>query len=798
MNHSERAETLEGVIKRQETQIEEHTDEANAVIEAWEAKTVELEAELDAVIEELTAMKSKICSGSGEDSWETALELLFEERERAMKDRGSLQARIDGQSEDFEHWKSQVGEMERQLQAQRLEIESLELQRDEIVGSRDAVQQELQDVHSRYEKIAQEESEMLLATNASMKESLEEMSSKLSAAESLRIELERKVEKKQYLEEERANLSSRITELQADLNNITALLENTKISNERAENEHRLVLLREREAREKAEDEVDRLSTTVTQLEDDLNEANDMLQTYVTDEVASRASQVVVQDLKIDIEAKKAKLAEFEHLFQRERAAREVAELEVERLKSDLGTLLSTKSDEDPSIEAHLLSARASELAKKKNRDEVEKLRSALFRAMDELEAARLSERETKEALSKTRLQLSVCQQDMITTKSELNFVTESMEEMRQAEESRRASLEYRISSLENNAEVMRRYHSGELESLQNEVSQITMEKDRILQTLRESESTNSKLVLAASTKGMISEEDKQDPADTEHLLSSYRIENAHLLTLSSDENAKSERRLREALAAQAAAVEAQVILEQELRQKAEDEVRAVKTELDELRQDAEYTIHESRGSKRKMSSEDVDSLQSDIERLNAELKKVTSENDALKAKLNDASASAKVEIERLTNECRTAQAKSLKLERESQFSSAVRSEVSTLRSPAPVKTYDMNPHSKDHDWAMVGHNFNVEDAETAFANSDAYELIQKQQEAITEERNCFRDLLQEHDELLALLAQHEKERECLREALVEAAGEESAETAMQRAQELAMTQFGKAVKLST
>lgn len=210
-------------------------------------------------------------------------------------------------------------------------------------------------------------------------------------------------------------------------------------------------------------------------------------------------------------------------------------------------------------------------------------LRKSLLRSLEEIESARAAEKEANERLAKLRLQASVGEQEIISAKSEINFLTEAMDELRMHEESKRASLEYRIGSLEDENDVLRRYHSSELETVRNELAQMSMEKDRILHQLKESEKTNAALVFAASKAETQGAEDSTN-IDPEAEISKLRIENAYLLTVAADDKARAERRLREMLAAHRASVETDTILEHELRLSAESTIQSLKAQLDEYK----------------------------------------------------------------------------------------------------------------------------------------------------------------------------------------------------------------------
>eukprot|EP00957_Ditylum_brightwellii_P045558 3454563-Ditylum_brightwellii.AAC.1 len=77
----------------------------------------------------------------------------------------------------------------------------------------------------------------------------------------------------------------------------------------------------------------------------------------------------------------------------------------------------------------------------------------------------------------------------------------------------------------------------------------------------------------------------------------------------------------------------------------------------------------------------------------------------------------------------------------------------------------------------------------------DLYDHVFELKSEIREERMIYRDLLAEHEDLLALLAQQDLERASLHEALFNAGGDEAVENAIQEAEEKALNQFGKYIR---
>lgn len=350
--------------------------------------------------------------------------------------------------------------------------------------------------------------------------------------------------------------------------------------------------------------------------------------------------------------------------------------------------------------------------------------------------------------------------------------------------------MEYRISALENDYEVLRRYHSGEIENLQNELAQVAMEKDRILHKLKESETTNSALVFAASMGESETDNDGSDPGAE---LAKLRVENAHLLTIAADEKAKAVRRLREVLAAQAASAEADVFLERELRISAEAAVKTMKVELEERSKDGkDEDYRREKEARNQIHQVSLDALTSEVDRLKNDLQKIKKENTKLKSKLEDLTTKAKSEIDAMTAECRRAQAKAHKLEREGTFDAAIKSEVARSRISPGLSTPDKRDAGHE-DWMLVSNDPD----QTSLVGAGAYDYIQKQREAILEERQVYVGLLAEHDDLLAVLAQNDQVGVCLREALLKAAGQEAVDAAIHEAEEKSLSQYGQVLRMS-
>eukprot|EP00536_Pseudo-nitzschia_multiseries_P016021 jgi/Psemu1/247253/estExt_Genewise1.C_10020004 len=376
-------------------------------------------------------------------------------------------------------------------------------------------------------------------------------------------------------------------------------------------------------------------------------------------------------------------------------------------------------------------------------------------------------------------------EQEIIAAKSEVNFLSEAMEELRQTEDSKRASLEYRIGSLENENDVVRKYQANELEDLRKELAQITMEKDLLSHQLKDTEKTNASLLMVAQSEesGKV-----EQHVDIHSECSKLRIENAHLLTIAAEDKAKNERRLRELLSAQAASGELDVIMERELRLSAETAVQALKEELGQLRngKHIEMTVESTQ-----------DSTINELNELRTFLETLKQENASLQAIIDEESSKSKQMIDVLTDECRRAQAKAVKFDRDTRTEIAVQAEMSKMRWSAMPSPGDKKSLNSDFLRTSI-HYPSQENHEAGLpSSSEVFDLIRRQKQEIQEERMMYSETLKEHEELLALVAQQDLEKSCLREALIEVAGDDVANEAMKRAEEFAVIRYGNAVQVS-
>ena len=670
-----------------------------------------------------------------------------------------------------------------------------------LSADKDVLFTELKGECSEMESILSSERNLSTALKLEMEDRTNEMQGQLqkyeAATKTLRSQLESSEEEiskisraKIVLEEGNEALKRKLLEVELALSDVRALLDEAVA--ERSKVESALTLQQQLSAdletkwetskKEKLDLESSHLERCaflegeVAHLEDELRATSEVLQGHITDELSRRATDMATQALRDEIVLLRSRSDGGHDAILEEHRARLAAEGEIASLKSDLAMMFRLQDDGGYNDNVKSLVFKLADESQQKELQEIDELRMALESVLRELDAARAAEVEAAHRASKAELQASICEQEAIGAKSDVTFVYQSFEETKEAEAARVASFEYRVSALEEDRDIVRRFHADELETLRHELSHCSMEKDRILHSLKESEKTNAALVYSASR-----EIEGDDSSQPENELLKLRASNAQLLTAASEEAARTERRIREAIVASASLVEAEVLVEREIRVAAEAALENVKSQLNEV-QDS-YVEQPPRSDTVTTSP---DRLQTQLSQARDQSRRLESENLSLRNELDNHKAEVEREIADLTDRCQRAQCWALRLEGEAKISSQVESEAQ--------KYHHMQRKAATDSWVLVSNTASKTDGASSI---EAFDFIAEQKAAIQEERQLYLELLSEHDDLLALLAQQDLEKASLHEALMKLGGRSVVEAAIQKAEENAVNRFGTYVRLS-
>lgn len=773
-----RVDELETQITHLEEELDQQEKEATEAISSWEKRCAELEQKLVAgddltlrLLKEECISKQKILSeycGEGPADLSTLyeqatvvdlLQVLSEGNERLVvslkrlqEDNASLvdngntlteevagyEQKIETMTADLEAAKAKASSKEELVKELESEVERLREKGEEDVIGDEALKAEREARKASEERVAELERKF--------KETEEHFNSRLEAAISDQARAQESLDSQRLLERERME----------------------KLESERTAAESQKAAL---------EQERDTLKVRVAELVDELQEASDAMQLCVTNEVSDKASELATEALRDQIEDMRGQAEANHRDFCVERQARHIAEQEVMRLRADLAAILGMENTEENHADMQRLTLEAKSNLQRKELAEMEALKDSLRQALDELSAARVAENEATERAAKANNQSSLYEQELVTAKGELKFLTQTMDEIKEADSTRRASLEYRVSSLENDNNVLRRFHNAEMENLRNELNQISMERDRLFQTLRDSEKSKEALVRASSRGSQAGEDAAVDLINQVELL---RMEKTQLLSSAAEEASRVERRLREAVAAEKSSSEADLILQKELRLAAERALENIKLELSELRAE-----HESTSTPAASSADGTARIESENTDLKRQIDTLSDEKNSLEEELAEFKREAEKKADRLLEECRLAKAKAIQLERDGRYEAEILAEVSRLQART-----NGHPLPDESDPAAEE---NVEDSTKLAKLCD---VIQKQKDAIEEERSVYFELLAEHDDLLAVLAQHDLLKESLNAALERFGGQQAVDAAVHEAQEKAVAKYGKYVKL--
>jgi chromosome segregation ATPase len=609
--------TLEGRIDKLEATLKEE-QEANATLQCeLDAKIIELEATANAKAAlhcELEAKDEQLVVAALElDAKVTELQArLDDDRLASVAHQGELEA--------------QAADLETALKDERLAKATLRIEIEDLNLKVKDLNLNLDDVNASLDIVTRRESEISL-------------------------ELEKTLREAGQLRE---SLTTKVTE--------SALSEAAEKQLE--------VLRSEKNA---LQDEMLRLSTHTSELEYDLQEANTSMQVYITKEVSDRATSMAAHALREQLHEIRKQAEADRAAFVAEKDARIALEEEAQRLRANLHALVDVTDQENDMYGVHALTIKATDKIHKMERNEISELRKSLARALEELRNSRAAERDAEERAAKAAHHVVVCEQELVAAKSDMKYLIMTMDEMRQDEASRRASMEHRIQSLENDHEVLQRFHATETDSLRNTLTQTVMEKDRTLQLLKDSEKNNAAMLYAASrdhTGGV-------DSPGTE--LAKLRIEKAQLLVAAAEEGAKTERRIREVLATELSSAETDILVEREKRLAADAAVDNMKLLVAELQSDLRTYREETRLGRTPTKMQ----IEQENRKLQERIETLAEESSSLRSQLSAAQSrvdSCQYQIEKLTTECRMAQASSNRLDREIRFQSEVQAEMHRMR----------------------------------------------------------------------------------------------------------------------
>jgi len=490
--------------------------------------------------------------------------------------------------------------------------------------------------------------------------------------------------------------------------------------------------------------EAHEMNNIIVELEGELQETNEVLQSHLTDEVTLRATEMATKALRVQLNDLREKHMSEHHAFVTEKEARLNAEEERERLQVDLSLLIqSVDGRGGESIDIRKLTSKTASDIVTKERVEIEDLRRSIECIMQDLSSCKAKEKDAEERAANCRLNASVSEQELIAAKSEVSFLKEALGNLRNDSTITKSSLEECIKKIEDESDVKEVTHAHEVEALKAEIVRCQMERERLVHALSESEKANSTLVYSTTVQ-----KDVESFSD-EMEFTKLQFEKAQLLASASENGSKFERRIREAVAANAASIEADVLLERELRESAEIALSELQKQCEELTSRLKKVDRASLSNKTSdIVTSTVSRDQPKIDEMKKEIKRLELEKHNLDVKCEKMEEDARTEVARLKNKCQQIEAKYREIAHEEHFEATVAAEVARINTG--------QSHQKLRDDLNL---FNEENEckKRDMEAEEMYDHLVDLKESIKEEREMYNDLLTEHEDLLALLAQQEE-----------------------------------------
>lgn len=581
-----------------------------------------------------------------------------------------------------------------------------------------------------------------------------------------------------------ANLCN-TTKLLAEASNIRDQLEREKINvhrlheEERKEAQSRIEQLQEEKQYLEESNEIDRaeaheMRLIICQLENELKEANDALQSHLTDEVTARATEMASNALRDQLKESREKQSYEHEAYLCEKEARISAEQEVHSLQSDLALLLQVEKISGHDARVQQLTSKAAGEVLERQRSEIHALTKSLDELMLELQQCQIKEREAEERAANSRLHASACEHELLGAKSDIALLKEAMQLTKRDEFELQKTLESRVKSLEEDREALILTYGNELKNIKVEVSQVQMERDRLKHALYESEKANSAFVYSTS----VACGDNESPLELE--IAKLRLEKAQLLAAVQENGTKVEQRIRRACNG-----EPDSSSEKELIEAAEKSLRSLQQKYDETLAELKHANESNYDLMSRIKETNVSALTNDLNRVETEVGRLRQVNVELTMQLKQTKLEAESTNLKLEEKYRLAEAKIIDLERQERKEASLAVELAKVKNEAQSLFSPSNTQKGTTDGNKEG-----------VGADDLHDFVLELKEVVTEERKMYKELLHEHEDLLALLAQQDLEKTSLQASLISYVGQEAVEKAIMEAEHQAVEQYGKYIRL--
>lgn len=724
-------------------------DQSEAVVAQWEEMVQELEAKLEAANEELQAQQ--VDAEEAIREWEARCALLEAQgscQESTLQQKvTNLEAQLKEKDEAFANLQCTLEDQEASsliaIQKTESSVSSLEKQLSEREEEVKTLKEELVNAGEQSENAIEEWQERVQELESSLNDAetlCAEADSAIEQWEGRCDELQAELESLQNQEaEERTSTEARIRELedadckkQQELEEVGIKLMASQVEAEEVTKKLEAAIESTSLMEKELGDEINALSSQLAEKQLELDKMRrehekEVLSLRRSDEAVRAEERLAMKEVIDSLEADNSRLLEVigelkEQLRDAldslqcnatDRISQRATEMAVESLRTEMLNARGLHRSTQPEDEG--ISTNPSKQAERNERDS---LRTALERTKEELIVTKSKLQALEESVASSRVDIVASAQEARAAKSSLVAIRQAFEDRQNRELTSKASLEHQIRSLM--ASSKNRGINKEVETLSSEVVQLNAEKERLLQLLSEKE----QLISSSSLRDI---RDDAGPESTQ--LTQLRLEKQQLLTKSAEITQRLEQRMREAIAAATS-------------------YRETERFVDELRDLPSPPPSPDNASHKERAPRDLSQLlakpdqEAKLIAASAEAAKLKDENRLLKADLDRSNAEAEKTIRRLKEQCRK-YAEAHKLGGSGSSSElAIAGEVSRLRG-------EMRSEK------LLG----------SMTTAEVLDTVVQLKETIEDERNLYRGLVEEHKDLLALVAQYEEELNAVRGA---------------------------------
>ncbi|GMH46306.1 hypothetical protein TrRE_jg3250, partial [Triparma retinervis] len=431
--------------------------------------------------------------------------------------------------------------------------------------------------------------------------------------------------------------------------------------------------------------------------------------------------------------------------------AKKVAEQEVHSLKSDLEFLAKSNVS---GVQEKILMARQEEEERVRTmtRRELESTRSNLASSQLELEESKKLHRLCEEQLASARLKIGMLEREVESLKADGSFMKETIDRVKERHNEALGSFKARIGSLESERETLLNTHVNDMRGMRKEVQRLEKECDELRRLAEDRENEVSLLNQALTT----------DEAVGEKEIERLRYEKAQLLASARKTATGFERKLREATSVAAGRREAEFIALKEGKKDVDNRVAQLLGEIGELKTTLEI-VKEGRDKGMEGEFEAMGQLRMECEKLRNDNEALRTENGHLTQRISANFEEADRSNVILTERCRIAEMRLQQVE-DREKEGLLRMEKVKLREERNVGVW----------------------------GGEDPELM----EEVEGLRAMYEELEVEHEDLLALLAQQQLEKETLQSALLSHGGEVAVEDAQREAEEICISRFDQFIRM--